>query len=405
MIRLRPWLRVFTHAGHRHVEALLTERAVPCDDVTLEVLRVLAEGPVPSSKELHEGLEARGVSAARPEIHASLSLLSGIGLIDTRHESDHRSWLFDEVARGQPPLPVVDQLELTNHCPMSCIMCPTGTGTMSRPTGFMAADLFRKIVDEVAAGGQQLKPLTLHNLGESLLHKELPELVAYATAKGLRTEVSGNPGHLRPALYQQLQAAGLTRLVLDIDGLDQETLESIRGKGARGDRAFDWLDEVFAWRRVTKAHEPNLVLQMIGQPRNEDQLDAFLERYGQTGLPGVEAYVKQLDKNTRTGEDGLYHIEKKPRGQLCRAPWKTVVILWDGTVVPCCHDANGAVPLGNVAERSLADIWNDEPVRALRERLRTGDLDAGEPCTTCAHRPDRYELPELQKLPEEPLAW
>jgi len=40
-------------------------------------------------------------------------------------------------------------IESTNHCNLKCIMCPTGLGVIRRPKGYMAMDLYRRVVDEL----------------------------------------------------------------------------------------------------------------------------------------------------------------------------------------------------------------------------------------------------------------
>jgi radical SAM protein with 4Fe4S-binding SPASM domain len=404
MIRLRPHLRLFELGGQRLIESLLNERTAPADDALHDVLRVLEEGPAASSSELAERLQARGAPWPRPEIHARLSVLSGLGLIDTRANNDSAGWVFEQLAAQQPTVPVIDQVELTNHCPMTCLMCPTGTGAMVREKGFIDGALFRRIVDEIVAAESQIKPLTLHNLGESLLHPELDDFIAYATEHGLKTELSANPGLLSLERYRRLEDAGLSRLVLDVDGLDAATLERIRGPAAKGDKAFKHLDGILAWRRKQPRATPQIVLQMIEQPLNVGQLDAFEERYGHLGIEGVEAWPKALDANTRCGGE-LQQIRKRIKRQLCRAPFKSVVVLWDGTVIPCCHDANGELPLGQLGERTLADIWAGEGAEQLRAALRDQQVPNNSPCARCAHRADRYELPDLERIEREPLAW
>ena len=44
-----------------------------------------------------------------------------------------------------------------------------------------------------------------------------------------------------------------------------------------------------------------------------------------------------------------------------------VGVLCDGTVVPCCLDREGAVPLGNLFTQELGDIMSTERARAIYE--------------------------------------
>src|SRR5262249_53940863 len=37
-------------------------------------------------------------------------------------------------------------VESTNHCNLKCIMCPTGLGVIRRPKGYMAMDLYRRVI-------------------------------------------------------------------------------------------------------------------------------------------------------------------------------------------------------------------------------------------------------------------
>jgi radical SAM protein with 4Fe4S-binding SPASM domain len=315
--------------------------------------------------------------------------------------------MFDLFEAGRGQLPVVDQVELTNVCPMTCFMCPTGAGTMTRPTGFMDRALFDRLIDEIAPHQIRWKPLTLHNLGESALHPELVALVALAAARGLPTELSSNPGFVPLELYRALAGAGLSRLVLDIDGLDVATLENARGKAVRAARAFENLDAILKDREAASAARPEIVLQMIRLDVNRHQHAEFLERYGTLWLPGVEAYLKDADANTDVSVGHRVFVgAQRPRPMLCRAPWRSVVVLWDGRVVPCCHDANGETILGDLNQSSLAEIWSGPAASELRARLESGAIREDEPCWGCAHRPDRYARPSLLgEVPVRPLHW
>ena len=56
----------------------------------------------------------------------------------------------------------------------------------------------------------------------------------------------------------------------------------------------------------------------------------------------------------------------------CSWPWSTLVLTCDGRVVCGCADPQVQRILGDVRTNTLADIWNDTPIRALREALNTG---------------------------------
>jgi len=52
----------------------------------------------------------------------------------------------------------------------------------------------------------------------------------------------------------------------------------------------------------------------------------------------------------------------------CYSLWKgnSVSVLWNGDVVPCCHDYDGMYVLGNILEEHLRSMWNNEKMQKLR---------------------------------------
>lgn len=61
-------------------------------------------------------------------------------------------------------------------------------------------------------------------------------------------------------------------------------------------------------------------------------------------------------------------------------PWIHGHVSYQGRVQACCT-AN--IPFGNINEKSLAEIWNDEPIKAVREQFLKGEMDNR--CMSCIH--------------------
>lgn len=83
---------------------------------------------------------------------------------------------FAEFARDRPldvPYPfAVFNIEITNRCPLKCVMCPR-THDMTRAEGHMGFDLYRKLIDELAGHNPDWSahvPVRLHGFGESTVH-------------------------------------------------------------------------------------------------------------------------------------------------------------------------------------------------------------------------------------------
>jgi hypothetical protein len=66
----------------------------------------------------------------------------------------------------------------------------------------------------------------------------------------------------------------------------------------------------------------------------------------------------------------------------CMLPWIHLHAWPDGRAYPCCL-GKAAHPVGNFKDKSMREIWNDEPMRAMRQNMLTN-----KPCLECG---DCYE--------------
>ncbi len=312
----------------------------------------------------------------------------------------NRQWI---AAVGRP---VVFQIELTNHCPMTCEMCPR-TEHMQRPLGFMDPAIYRKVVDEAA---ETTSRVFLHHFGESLLHPGLGEFITYARKHGIGTYLSANPALLTRPRIEAVVDNGLHELVLSLDGATAETSAKVRGRAAADvELAEKRIESLIEYRKEARSTKPLIVMQIVRQRQNLHEVDDWIRKWDRK--PGIDR-IKMKSYVTwdgRAEEINRLRIEdrtKKPR-VVCDKPWTSVTILWDGRVVPCCFDCDGHLTLGNVGEQSLKSIWHGERLRNLRACHSSGDLASIKLCAMCVDKegyPTKkwyYPLNRLQQ--ESPL--
>jgi radical SAM protein with 4Fe4S-binding SPASM domain len=72
--------------------------------------------------------------------------------------------------------------------------------------------------------------------------------------------------------------------------------------------------------------------------------------------------------------------------------WESVVIAWDGRVVPCCYDFDASVTLGDLKKQSLREIWNGEAYVAMRTKELNGCNDKSL-CRNCNQAPGFRQNP------------
>lgn len=272
-------------------------------------------------------------------------------------------------------------IELTNRCPMKCVMCPR-TNYMTRDQGFMEFNLFKKVIDELAdinPSFQNDKVVWLHHFGESLLHPEFDTFIKYAAGKKVRTGLSVNPMMLSEKVSMALLKSGLHILYLSLDGHNDESFSKIRGvNNMYGTSRSNMLN--FLNMKKENPCSMKIILSMIDFSLNEesiaavkdeweshDQIDGFL-------MKNYTTWDGAVSEITALAPDAAVNRSENNSEVTCRFPWENMTVTWDGDVVPCCFDYNKKLVLGNAVTHSLGYIWNDAPMQKLRKEFIEKDV-------------------------------
>lgn len=274
--------------------------------------------------------------------------------------------------------PAVRQIELTNICPMQCIMCVRKK--MTRPLGFMEEWLFKSVVEQIRGVNTHI---ILHHFGESLLHPHLYNLLFCLKKTKIKSILSANPTELSQERIEAVCRGGLNDLILSIDGATQETYRSIRGDHADLGLAENNISALIVFKNKFKFKYPRLIIQMIRMKKNEQEVPLFRKKWGISGID--EVYIKDFYTWSCSPQDikELSPIKRPQSSFPCSCPWLDMVILWDGRVVPCCNDFDGLYVLGNAKEMFLKEIWNGHSMLMLREQHRNSKLSGNILCRDC----------------------
>jgi radical SAM protein with 4Fe4S-binding SPASM domain len=396
---LNPYLRPILRDGVVLFDNGITQALDPLSPLEVEVVRALWWPPAAPIK-LADVCSKRGEEAvlrAIQKLERTLYVFPNAQVCEA---------VFDKVLDDAlASAPFVDQVELTNVCPMRCGFCPRGIpNRVTRPTGYMDLALFERLLEQLPAGQARYRWMEMHHLGESLLHPRVVEFFEAAARRGVPTELSANPSLLSPELSTRLLRTGIKRFVLAVDGVDDATMAAVRGPRARYGEAERNVEALLR-EAASLDSPPMVVLQMLTLHRNRHQRHAFLARWGRTGFPFVRAYVKPLE-----GPDpDLDPSEGSQQSYLCTYPWRSVVVLWDGRVVPCCHDADARYVLGDLRTQTLEEIWQGPQAQLLRASHRMGAFAPGHLCAGCGWSRRRFAAEMMRRHPdkavENPLQW
>ncbi len=265
--------------------------------------------------------------------------------------------------------PHVHQIEPTNRCPYTCIMCPRHDN-MARKNGRMDMEIFRKIIDEVSTYSPKIreKEIELFHFGESLFHPQLPEMVGYTSAAGLKPTLSINPVDLNPKMIDSLLKNAPHKIIVSLDSMNEEKYQAIRGRHAKIDKAVQ-NTELLLERHQQIGAKTIIIIRMIVMNINKNEVDNFRNFWEERGgIVELRDFFPWSKKELK--ELGI--VEKYPAYMPCPFPWQYVVVQWNGDVVACCRDYNGELKLGNVTNTSLKDIWNGNAYTEFREKMASG---------------------------------
>ena len=268
-------------------------------------------------------------------------------------------------------------VEITNICNLRCDFCP-GTRREKRS---MTAEEFTLAAKKLQG---HVKYLYLHVMGEPLLHGKLEMFLDIAGELGFRVCLTTNGTLLR--------ARGEALLAHDALHKVSVSLHSMEGNGADDLRGY--LDGV--WDFAEKASQSGVIVALrlwnIGgkDERNGEILRFLEERLGEHPLDKPQpregnwklSQRLYLEQAERFEWPDLSAPEENVR--FCLGMREQIAVLCDGTVVPCCLDHEGDIPLGNLFTQELSGILESPRAKALYEGFSCG-RPSEELCRRCGY--------------------
>lgn len=312
------------------------------------------------------------------------------------------------IARGTRLLirtrgPFAVSIEPTTHCNLRCPECPSGLRSFSRPTGKVSPDAFSLWLSEVA------KTATWMNLyfqGEPFLHPELEQLIRASKKKRLYAMTSTNGHFLTEANCRMVVEAGLDRLVISLDGLTQDSYEQYR-IGGDVETVITGIERLGRIRKEMGVHHPMVVVQFLVLGSNEHQVSDFRQWAQRPGidmisLKSAQFYNLQEVNKLLPKTEGFLRYRQLPdgryttKGQLpnrCKRTWTSVVITWDGLVVPCCYDKDADHRLGDLQAEPFRSIWRGKARMAFIRKVFRNRKDIA----ICGNCDEGLRLKQTQK--------
>lgn len=272
-------------------------------------------------------------------------------------------------------------VEITNICNLACDFCP-GHDRVRR---HMTAAEFEKIAKKLNG---KIENLFLHLMGEPLLHPELKKILGIADEMDVKLKITTN-GTLLP-LQQPLlcDCRNLHTVCISL-----HSFESNAGGGMAEKKLDTYLTGCLESASALAKKDKYVVLRLWNldkeQKNPQNSLNGIImEKLQKFFPPTAEEWVKThrgvriathifIEWGERfdwpdisdsksifeCGYDGEYGSDN------CHGLLTQVGILCDGTVVPCCLDRQGDIPLGNIFKTSLEEILEAPRAKAMKEAM------------------------------------
>lgn len=311
---------------------------------------------------------------------------------------------------------------MTRRCNLRCVHCYAQAGD-ERGTDEINTEQAKRIIDDLAAYGS---PVILFSGGEPLVRRDLPELAAYATSKGMRAVVSTNGTLITRDKARELKDVGLSYVGVSLDGLKEvhdhfrgvpgafakaiEGIENCQAEGLKvglrftiNKRNADEIPGIFQlltdmeipracfYHLVYSGRGSDLINEDLDHRETRRVVDLIMDKTRESfdaGRPkeiltvdnhadGPYLWLRLLREDPKRAEDVFQLLQfnegnNSGRGIGC--------VSWDGKIHADQFWRQHV--FGNVLERPFSEIWEDSSIELLA-KLKDKKKHVGGRCARC----------------------
>ncbi len=295
-------------------------------------------------------------------------------------------------------------IELTNRCNLTCTMCnfhsPVERTDKHRAKGFMDINLAKGLIEQIAGLGEPAW-VALHGAGESLLHKDLIEIIRFGSSfKNLKIGLLTNGMLLSPEMSRGIIDARISWIGFSIDGTNKEKFEKYR-RGSDYDLVLKNVLGFLSLKEMLSADISTMV-NMTAQLEMEADIEGFVTFW----IDKVNEVLISPCRPVGSRESKL--IDKSSPRIPCYMLYDMMVIFWDGKVALCCEDWYNEGMVGDATRDNITDIWNGREfsrLRMLHEEGRYHEIPLCSDCSSWYNAINEEYFDETLKLNVRKNAW
>jgi len=266
-------------------------------------------------------------------------------------------------------------IEITNICNLNCKFCPE----TNRQKEFMSVSNFEEVIKKIQG---YTKLVYLHVKGEPLLHSDLYDILKILEKYNLKANITTNGTLIKEKLEIIKNSKAVRQInfsihsIIQNENMDEEYLRNI----------FDSVEEL---SNIIVSYRLWNLKNIKENDINNNIIKAIEKYYNLSNLKEalMENEFLKLKENVFINQDKEFvwpdinknNINEQGR---CMALKEQLAILVDGTIVPCCLDNNGDIPLGNIFEEKIEDIFHKTKTIIIKKNFENGIITC-DLCKTC----------------------
>ena len=239
-------------------------------------------------------------------------------------------------------------VEITNVCNLNCSFC----NRTKKPKRSMSMDEFRLVLERIK---DYTDYIYLHVQGEPLLYKDLDKVLSLCEEYNMKVNITTN-GTLIHNFVDILKKSKAVRQI------------NISLHSNSGDKKY-YDNVVTSCKKLSSNIYISYRLWNMNSLKPTKELEDIINHL--SSYYDIDEDTKEkirtlksikIDTNTFVDKDNLFEwpdlSNEIETDGYCYGLNSHIGILSDGTVIPCCLDANGVIELGNIFKEELKDILN-----------------------------------------------
>ena len=271
-------------------------------------------------------------------------------------------------------------LEMTSRCNFEdCRMCPQLW--MKRPRIDMPVEQYKKIIDEIDSYG--VEALYLYHIGESLTHPNFMEILDYVSQKKNLGVIwmSTNGELFNEEKIRHVLKTNVDYINFSAHAVTEETYNTVVPKGVFKEVQKN-LEKYYELKGTENLpRKPILHCQMIEQETTKHEVDDFLAKhYKRAEIVSINMLEYVTFKNNKFG---MAQRDRKPLTSCTRISRNDCFVFAHGMVTLCDVAVDEEIPLGNIKEKTLHEIWNSDTRKRFLDLNAQGKMGEIEFCSKC----------------------